>query len=154
MASKREVLKEAAVVMTCGKLVAPGTALEKWVPGPTYDTPCNASDHHSYLGIPSLCTAAAPLTRNPTFSCSVNRPTRSATRFSTLLVVSQNPRLVTDKFPPEPQANTACALVPPGIDKTCNAIHRRKTVATEQGTEAGEEAIFWPLLKKKRVLKK
>ena len=35
MASKREALKEAAVRITWGKLVAPGTILLKCVPGPT-----------------------------------------------------------------------------------------------------------------------
>lgn len=33
--SNKVALKEAAVRMTCGKLVAPGTKLENWVPGPT-----------------------------------------------------------------------------------------------------------------------
>ncbi|MFS7978917.1 hypothetical protein Hanom_Chr10g00921081 [Helianthus anomalus] len=72
-------LNDAAVRMTCGKLVAPGTRLEKWVPGPTYETPCNASDHHSYLGIPSRSMLPALLTKFTIFSCNVSLLTRSST---------------------------------------------------------------------------
>lgn len=39
MTSNNEVLKEAAVRIGMGKLVAPGTTLENRVPRPTLDTP-------------------------------------------------------------------------------------------------------------------
>jgi len=45
--SQREALKEAAVVMTWGKLVAPGNCALNLTPGPTFETPWSASDHHS-----------------------------------------------------------------------------------------------------------
>lgn len=47
ISSHREALNEAAVVMTWGKLVAPGKAPPNFTPGPTFDTPWSASDHHS-----------------------------------------------------------------------------------------------------------
>lgn len=49
------------------------------VPGPTFETPCSASDHHSYPLIPSRGTAAALFTSKPTFSSIVNLPIRSFT---------------------------------------------------------------------------
>ena len=79
MASHKVALKEAAVVITWGKLVAPGKAPPNWVPGPTLETPWRASDHHSYPLIPSRGTAAASFTSNPTFSCNVILPIRSLT---------------------------------------------------------------------------
>ncbi|KAJ4850173.1 hypothetical protein Tsubulata_046061, partial [Turnera subulata] len=54
--SINDSLNEAALVITVGKLVAPGTRSSKKVPGPTLDTPWRASDHHSYLGSPNLRT--------------------------------------------------------------------------------------------------
>lgn len=91
MAWKREVLKEAAVRIGIGKLVAPGTKLEKRVPGPILETPWRASDHHSYFGIPSLLTSTAEFPRFPIFSCSVNLFTKSETLSSTDNDLSQNP---------------------------------------------------------------
>lgn len=79
MASHKVALKEAAVVITWGKLVAPGKAPPNLVPGPTLETPWRASDHHSYPFIPSRGTAAAPFTSNPIFSCNVSLPIRSPT---------------------------------------------------------------------------
>lgn len=75
----RESLNEAAVVMTWGNWVAPGNAPPNLVPGPTFDTPWRASDHHSYPKIPSLRTGAALFTNNPTFSCNVSLPIKSLT---------------------------------------------------------------------------
>lgn len=87
---KRDSLKEAAVSITWGKLVAPGIELPKCTPGPVYDTPCKASDHHSYFGIPSLFTPAAPFTKFTTFSCNVSLLIRSSTLVFTSNDVSQN----------------------------------------------------------------
>uniref|UniRef100_A0A0V0GW70 Putative ovule protein n=1 Tax=Solanum chacoense TaxID=4108 RepID=A0A0V0GW70_SOLCH len=39
ISSHNEALKEAAVVITCGKLVAPGNSPPNLVPGPTFETP-------------------------------------------------------------------------------------------------------------------
>lgn len=83
MASHREALKAAAVVMTCGKLVAAGNSPPKVVPGPTLETPCKASDHHWYALIPSRGTAPALLTSSFTFSSNVNLPIRSLTLSAT-----------------------------------------------------------------------
>ena len=77
ISSQREALKEAAVVMTWGKLVAPGKLPPNLVPGPTLETPWRASDHHSYPLIPSLGTSMALFTSSLIFSCNVNLPTRS-----------------------------------------------------------------------------
>lgn len=77
MSSQRVALKEAAEEMTWGKLVAPGKAPPKRTPGPELDTPCSASDHHWYPGMPSRGTPAAVFTSSATFSATVNRPTRS-----------------------------------------------------------------------------
>ena len=41
--------------MTRGNLVAETTGLLNSTLGPVLETPCNTSDHHSYLGIPNLC---------------------------------------------------------------------------------------------------
>ena len=65
--------------MTWGNCVAPRNVGRNFVPGPTSETPCNASDHHSYPWMPSLGTAAALLTNSLTFSCKVNRPNKSLT---------------------------------------------------------------------------
>lgn len=92
MASNREELKEAAVRIGIGKLVAPGTRVEKWVPGPTQETPCNASDHHSQVGMPSLDTAMALFTKNPIFSCNVSLFTRSDALSEKLNELLQNPK--------------------------------------------------------------
>ena len=59
--------------------MAPGNWPPNLVPGPTFETPWSASDHHSYPLIPSLGTAAALSTSKVTFSCSVNLPMRSFT---------------------------------------------------------------------------
>jgi len=79
ISSHKDSLKEAAVVITWGKAVAPGKAPPNLVPGPTLDTPWRASDHHSYPWMPSLGTAAALLTNNLIFSCNVNLPIKSLT---------------------------------------------------------------------------
>lgn len=79
MASHKVALKEEAVVMTWGKLVAPGKSPPNLVPGPTFETPWRASDHHSYPLIPSRGTAAAPLISSLTFSCKLSFPIRSFT---------------------------------------------------------------------------
>lgn len=79
MASHKVALKEEAVVMTWGKLVAPGKSPPNLVPGPTFETPWRASDHHSYPLIPSRGTAAAPLISSLTFSCKFSLPMRSFT---------------------------------------------------------------------------
>lgn len=42
-------------------------------------TPCNASDHHSYAGMPSLGIAGAVLTSWDIFSSNVSLETRSRT---------------------------------------------------------------------------
>lgn len=107
MAWNRVVLKEAAVRMGMGKLVAPGTTLEKWVPGPILETPWRASDHHSYFGIPSLLTSAAEFTRFPIFSSNVSLFTRSSTLFSTDNDLSQNPKPAKAGFLATSQAKTA-----------------------------------------------
>lgn len=80
MSSQREALNEAADVMTCGKLVAPGNSPPKRTPGPVLETPCNASDHHSYPLMPSRGTPAALFTSRRTFSSRVNLPIKSLTR--------------------------------------------------------------------------
>lgn len=59
--------------------MAAGNWPPNFVPGPTFETPCSASDHHSYPLIPSRGTAAALFTSKLTFSCSVNLPIRSFT---------------------------------------------------------------------------
>ncbi|CAL5386090.1 unnamed protein product [Camellia sinensis] len=71
------------------KLVAPGIEpLNRMPLNPT--TPCNASDHHSYAGMPSRSMAGAELTSWETFSSSVRRETRSRARWRMGRVVSQN----------------------------------------------------------------
>lgn len=107
MASKRVVLKEAAVRIGMGKLVAPGITLEKWVPGPTLEIPWSASDHHSYFGIPSLLTSTAEFPRFPIFSCNVSLFTRSATLSSTDNDLSQNPKPAKAGFLATSHAKTA-----------------------------------------------
>lgn len=106
MASNREALKEAAVRITWGKLVAPGTTFVNRVPGPTLETPCRASDHHSYFGIPSPLTLPALFTKNPIFSCNVSLFTKSATLESIPNDELQNPRLANAGLLPTSQAKT------------------------------------------------
>lgn len=79
IASHNVELKEAAVVMTWGKIVALGKSPPNFVPGPELKTPWRASDHHSYALIPSRGTAVALFTSSLTFSSKVNLPTRSLT---------------------------------------------------------------------------
>lgn len=79
MDSQREALKEAAVVITWGKLVAAGNGPTNLVPGPTLETPWSASDHHSYPFIPRRGIPAQLLTSSLTFSAKVNLPMRSFT---------------------------------------------------------------------------
>lgn len=92
--SQRDSLKEAAVVMTWGKLVAPGKAPPNLTPGPTLETPWRASDHHSYPWMPSLGTAAALLTSNLIFSCNVNLPIKSLTLTCIGTLTRQNLRVL------------------------------------------------------------
>lgn len=91
MASKRVTLKEAAVRITRGKLVAPGTNSENLVP-PCQPgaTPCKPSDHHLYSGIPSLLTLPPMSPKDPIFSCNVSLFTKSSTLFFTPNDRSQN----------------------------------------------------------------
>lgn len=49
------------------------------MPGPASETPCNASDHHSYAGMPSREIGGAVLTSWEIFSSNVSRETRSRT---------------------------------------------------------------------------
>jgi hypothetical protein len=90
MSSQREVLKDAADVMTCGKLVAPGNCPPKCTPGPVLETPCRASDHHSYPLIPSRGTPAALFTSRRTFSSRVNLLSKSLTRALIGWTIRQN----------------------------------------------------------------
>lgn len=76
---QRDSLKEAAVEITWGKLVAAGKAPRNFVPGPTSETPCSASDHQSYPSIPNLGIAIALFTNSLIFSCNVSRPIKSWT---------------------------------------------------------------------------
>lgn len=143
MASNREALKEAAVKMTWGKLVAPGTTFVNLVPGPTLDTPCKASDHHSYFGIPSLLTLPALFTKNPIFSCNVSLFTKSATLKSIANDVSQNPKLDTLALLATSQAKTgedwAKTRFAFGDKNKCwNIKEQRKTEKTES-----LGALFW-----------
>lgn len=96
--SQSEALKEAAVVMTWGKLVAPGNSALNLTPGPTFETPCSASDHHSYPFIPSRGTAAALFTRSLTFSSSVNLPMRSFTLSGIATETLQNGKFLVAAF--------------------------------------------------------
>jgi hypothetical protein len=109
MARKSVTLKDAAVRMGCGKLVAPGTSGENLVPGPTYDTPCSASDHHSYAGMPSRGSAACLSTRNPTFSASDSRDTRSPALADKLADRSQNAYVATVAFDASHANTGVCA---------------------------------------------
>lgn len=84
--------------MTWGKLVAPGKAPPNLVPGPTFDTPWRASDHHSYPWIPSLGTAAALFTSSLIFSCNVSRPIKSCTLTWIGTDVRQNLKLLVSPF--------------------------------------------------------
>jgi hypothetical protein len=43
-------LKDAAVRMTCGKLVAARSEPSRWMSRPWLEIPCSASDHHLYAG--------------------------------------------------------------------------------------------------------
>ncbi|KAJ9455974.1 hypothetical protein DIPPA_29305 [Diplonema papillatum] len=78
---KRVLLKEADVVMTCGKLVAHTVGAAKETAG-EYATPCRASLHHWYAPIPRLGTAAAPLSISVIFSACANRETMYCARWS------------------------------------------------------------------------
>lgn len=62
----------------------------KNIPYPELETPCNASDHHSYAGIPSRGIAGAVFTSCKIFSSSVSRETRSLTRAEMGSVSLQN----------------------------------------------------------------
>ena len=98
MSSHNDWLKEAAVVMTWGKLVAPGKAPPNLVQGPTLDRPWRASDHHSYPWIPSLGTEMALFTSNLIFSCNVSRPIKSLARTCIGSDALQNRRLLVIPF--------------------------------------------------------
>jgi len=98
ISSHSDLLKEAAVVITWGKLVAPGKAPPNLVPGPTLDTPWRASDHHSYPWMPSLGTAAALLTNSLIFSCNVSLPIKSLTLTCNGILTLQNFKLLVSPF--------------------------------------------------------
>ena len=91
MRNQRPAAKAAAGGMTCGKLVAVRAGpLPKWMPFPEMASPCSASDHHLYTGIPSLGTPGAWSPSCPTFSAVVSLATRSAARCSAGSAALQN----------------------------------------------------------------
>ncbi|KAK9167170.1 hypothetical protein Scep_002361 [Stephania cephalantha] len=94
ISSHRDVLNEAAIMMTCEKLVVPGNCPPNLVPGLTSDTPWSASDHHSYPLMPSRGTAAALSINRLIFSCNVSRPIRSLTRIAICSDALQNVRFL------------------------------------------------------------
>lgn len=122
ISSHKVSLKLEAVVITCGNCVAPRNVGRNFVPGPTSDTPCNASDHHSYPWIPSRGTAAALFTSNLTFSCKVNLPSRSLTRVLIGRFTRQNGRLlVTRLLGSQAKGGLDCA-----VNRTRKPVRRKK----------------------------
>uniref|UniRef100_A0A804PN81 Uncharacterized protein n=1 Tax=Zea mays TaxID=4577 RepID=A0A804PN81_MAIZE len=83
-------LKDAAVRMTCGKLVAARSGPSRWMPRPWLEIPCSASDHHLYAGTPSRGMAGDWSPSCEIFSATVIRETRSSTRRSMGSPASQN----------------------------------------------------------------
>lgn len=70
----------------------------KKMPFPTPATPCNASDHHSYAGIPSRGIAGAELTSWEIFSSSVSLETKSLALWLMGSVVLQKGKVSVDGF--------------------------------------------------------
>lgn len=81
MRYQRRLSNEEAVRMIWGKLVADLILPLNSIPNPASATPCNASDHHWYAGIPRRGIPGAVLTSCEIFSSIVNRETRSWTRW-------------------------------------------------------------------------
>ena len=132
MSSQSVALSAAAAPMTCGNAVAPGNAPPNFTPGPVSDTPCSASDHHSYPPTPSRATPAALFTSSRTFSARVSRDTKSRARACSGSDCRQNGSVVAG--PPGAHANAARADDDAaGVGVVADAARRRRRRMERKG---------------------